>query len=276
MCICSVLINNHCPIIYHYNSQVLIFHTLFCLLALAWLSSAWWKRVQLRKSEGHIVTELRKTAWTDPCLLLGSGKWTACGSSHPARQQPPHLYFPSQHHASNCLWPSALAPSSAQQWTLKPAGGVWGGPYFYHTDGRIIAAQDHVAALLLLHMNSNSVFYSCVFTCNTHPPATGSCRVKQSVLVCVVVAIKKKKVKSTAFVRKLSNCFHFYKLLWTYNAYMYNKKTCIRCSLSTEVLSRHVVQRVWRKLRTLCVIYSHSATDLLEHQGLKYHFPWLR
>lgn len=159
----------------------------------------------------------------------------------------------------------------------KACRGVWGGPYFYHTDGRIIAAQDHVAALLLLHMNSNSVFYSCVFTCNTHPPASGSCRAKQSVLVCIVVAIKKKKKSRVQLLwGNCPNCFHFYKLLWTYNAYMYDKKTCIRCNLSTEVLSRHVVQRVWRKLRTLCVIYSHSATDLLEHQGLKYHFPWLR
>lgn len=87
----------------------------------------------------HIITELIKSAWTDPCLLLGSGKWTACGSSHLALQQPPHLCFTSQHHASNCLWPSALAPSSAQQWTLKPAGRCEEDPTFITQRGRIIA-----------------------------------------------------------------------------------------------------------------------------------------
>lgn len=51
----------------------------------------------------------------------------------------------------------------------------------------------------LLHMNSsNFVFYSCVFTCNTHPPASDSCRAKQSVHVRIVVAIARKKKKRVA------------------------------------------------------------------------------
>lgn len=124
MCIYSGLINNHRPVVYPYNSQILIFHRLFCLLPFAHIYSSVLKRFQLRKSDRHIITELRYSASTDSSLLLGSGKWTACGPSQPALQRPPHLCFASQHCASNRLWPSALAPSSVQQWTLKPVGVV--------------------------------------------------------------------------------------------------------------------------------------------------------
>lgn len=93
----------------------------------------------------------------------------------------------------------------------KACGGERGEPYFYHTDGRITAA--HVASLLLLHVYRISVLYSCVFTCYICPPASDSCREKRFVHVRIVVAIKKTKCQSPAFVRKLSNCFHFHKLL---------------------------------------------------------------
>lgn len=78
------------------------------------------------------------------------------------------------------------------------------------------------------------------------PPASGSCRTKQPVHVRIVVAIEKTK---SAFVRKLSNCSHFH-ALWTYNAYMYDVKTCIRCILSTEVLS---CTRKFGRNHELCV-----------------------
>lgn len=78
---------------------------------------------------------------------------------------------------------------------------------------------------------------------------TSTCQwLLQSEAVCTCAHCccnQEKKSQSTAFVRKLSNCFHFYKLLWTYNAYMYDKKTCIRCISSTEACSRHVAERVW-------------------------------
>lgn len=78
---------------------------------------------------------------------------------------------------------------------------------------------------------------------------TSTCQwLLQSEAVCTCAHCccnQEKKSQSTAFVRKLSNCFHFYKLLWTYNAYMYDKKTCIRCSSSAEACSRHVAERVW-------------------------------
>lgn len=108
------------------------------------------------------------------CLLSGPGKWTACGPIQPAIQQPPKLCFISRPNASSCLQPSAAAPSSAQQWTLKPAGGEYWGPSYYQADGRTSAVQrkmDHVALLLPLNMYSNSVF---LFLCLGGPVAPAS------------------------------------------------------------------------------------------------------
>lgn len=219
-----------------------------------------------------ITTELRKAAWADLFPLLGSGKWTACGWSHPALQRPPHLCFTSQCHASNCLWPSALAPSSAHQWTLKPTGCVcvcvWGGPKFYPTDGRIIAAHRTMEHHSSSYMYRNSV---CFFKKKIHvflhvmcPPASDSCRTKQPVHVRIVVAIKKTK---SAFVRKLSNCSHFHTLLWTYNAYMYDVKTCIWCISSTEALSW---TRKFGRNHELCVWSLLTARQV---RGLNTTFP---
>lgn len=56
------------------------------------------------------------------CLLQGPGERTASGPVHPAVQQPPNLCLASQPDSSGRLRPSADAPSSAQQWTLKTAG----------------------------------------------------------------------------------------------------------------------------------------------------------
>lgn len=98
-------------------------------------------------------------------------------------------------------------------------GGLRGGPYFYHTDGRIIAAHRtrwHHASYIWTAILF--FFYSCVFTCNTRPPASGSRRAKRCVHVRVVVAIKKKKNKSEySFCEEPVQLFSFL-LLWTYNA----------------------------------------------------------
>lgn len=73
-----------------------------------------------------------------------------------------------------------------------------------------------MASLLLLHMNSNSVFFIHVvfFTCKTHPLVSGACRAMQSVHVRIVVAIKKKKKKSEySFCEETIQLFSFLQVI---------------------------------------------------------------
>lgn len=66
MCIYSVLINNHCPIVYYLSQAVLS----FCVCIHLQLSSTWWKRVQLRKCMNWSVSSLRlremNCLWAEP------------------------------------------------------------------------------------------------------------------------------------------------------------------------------------------------------------------
>lgn len=228
MCIYSALINNHCQLVYHDSSQILIFHRLFCLLAFAYIYSSVHDGKGSSWGNMTIITRLIKTAWTDPCLVLGSGKWTACGSSHPALQQPPHLRFTSQYHASNCLWPSALAPSSAQQWTLKPAGRCEGDPTFITLMGGSLPHTGPCGIIPPSTYEQQFCFFIHVFLHVIHVHLPVAPAERSSLYMCALLLQsrrkKKKRSQSTAFVRILCNCFHFYKLLWRYNAYMYDKK----------------------------------------------------
>lgn len=99
-------------------------------------------------------------------LFLGSGKRITSRPTHPAIQQPPNLCSTSQHYASNCLWPSADAPSSAQQWTLKPvelcpedppSTKQMGGPFISEDNGPcgILPPSKYVQWFCF--------FYSCVY-----------------------------------------------------------------------------------------------------------------
>lgn len=276
MCIYSVLINNHCPVVYHYSSQVLIFHRLLCLLAFAYIYSS------VHDGKGSSWGNLTHHHWAHKICMNWSVSSLRLREMNCLWVQPscPPTAFPSLLHLPASCFKLLVAFCSCSficsTMDTKACREVWGGPYFYHTE-----REDHCAHRTMWHHPSFYIwtailfFYSCVFTCNTHPPASGSCRAKQSVHVRIVVAIKKKKKKSqsTAFVRILCNCFHSYKLLWRYNAYMYDKKTYIRCSLSAEATC---CTESLEETTIVCVVCSHSTTDLLEHQGLKYHFPWLR
>lgn len=198
-----------------------------------------------------IITELRKAAWADLHLLSGSGEWTACGSSNPALQQPPRLCFTSQHHASNCLWPSALAPSSAQQWTLKPAGGSEENPTFITQMGGSVRHTWHRSSFYIC---TEFLFFIHVFlhVIYVHLPVTSS--EKSNLYMC---ALSLQSRKQNVRVQ----------LLWGNCPIVFISTSYYKHIIHICMIKRCVVYQPKRLLNTMCLMDPYDAAHLLAASG---------